>query len=56
MENEVTIYYENSDAQPVMLSDCSTIEIKRDAIIVKGRGFTKIFFKDSVKQISTDIG
>lgn len=52
MENEVTIHYNDFNSQPTILSDCMTIDVKRDSIIVKGRGFQKIFFKENIKQIS----
>ena len=52
MENEVTIYYNDFNSQPAIIEDCSSIEIKRDNILVKGRGFQKVFFKDNIKQIS----
>lgn len=52
MESEVTIIMESNFAQPEMLSNVISVEIKRDNIKVNGRGYTKIYFKDKVKSIN----
>lgn len=52
MDNDVTIIMESNFAQPELLSNVVSIEIKRDNVKVCGRGYTKIYFKDKIKSMT----
>ena len=52
--NNVTIIMEGQFSQPELLYNVIIIEIKRDNVLVKGNGYTKIFFKDKIKSITAD--
>lgn len=52
MEREVTIIMDSNFAQPEILSNVKTIEIKRDNIMVCGMGYIKVYFKNKIKTIN----
>lgn len=52
--NNVTIVMDGQFNQPELLYNVKLIEIKRDNIKVIGMGYTKIYFKNKVKNITAD--
>ena len=52
----VTIIFNNFNSQPELLYNVKYIEIKRDNIKIEGQGYTKIFFKEKIKNITADSG
>ena len=54
--NNVTIVFDNAYTQPELLYNVKFIEIRRDNIKIIAQGYTKIFFKDKVKNITADSG
>ena len=51
-----TIIFDNFNSQPELLYNVKFVEIKRDNIKIEGQGYTKIFFKDRIKNITLDSG
>lgn len=54
--NSITIVFESSYSQPDILYNVKKVEIKRDNITVFGTGYTKLFFKEKIKNITADAG
>lgn len=52
--NNVTIILEGQFSQPELLYNVRMIEIKRDNVLVRGNGYSKIYFKNKIKSITTD--
>ena len=54
MEGSVTIIFRCPTQQPRILDYVKTIDIKKDSVIITGRGFREIYFKDEIHNISAD--
>lgn len=52
--NNVTIIMEGQFSQPELLYNVKSIEVKRDNVIVRGNGYSKIYFKNKIKSITAD--
>ena len=54
MGDQVTIIFRCPTKQPRILNDVKTIDIKKDSVIITGRGFREIYFKDEIHSINAD--
>ena len=54
MGDTVIITFRDFNLQPTILEDVKSIDIKKDTVVVTGRGYRRVFFKDVIHSISAD--